>query len=204
MLRKYTTKSRIYQKNRKKRRRFSVLVMLFFAIIIILCANKAGEKISDKINEIRYPVKFSSYIIKYSDKNDLDPYLVMGLIRQESNFVPDARSKYAGGLMQLTQTTAHEYGEKLGLKNYNYMDPETNIQIGCYVLASLIDKYENVDTALAAYNAGVGNVDSWLKNPDYSSDNKTLYYIPFSETRHYVEKVNKYKEVYKKQINENK
>ena len=68
MLRKYTTKSRIYQKNRKKRRRFSVLVMLFFAIIIILCANKAGEKISDKINEIRYPVKFSSYIIKYSDK----------------------------------------------------------------------------------------------------------------------------------------
>ena len=119
--------------------------MLFFAIIIILCANKAGEKISDKINEIRYPVKFSSYIIKYSDKNDLDPYLVMGLIRQESNFVPDARSKYAGGLMQLTQTTAHEYGEKLGLKNYNYMDPETNIQIGCYVLANLIDKYENVD-----------------------------------------------------------
>lgn len=158
-----------------------------------------GQKLGEKISEIKYPVAYSSYITQYANDNNLDPYLVIALIKQESNFVADARSEYAGGLMQLTEVTADEYAKKLGLTNYNYMDPETNIKIGCYVLATLIKKYDNIDTALAAYNAGVGNVDGWLKNPDYSSDGKTLYYIPFSETRHYVKKVNQYIEIYKTQ-----
>ncbi len=170
------------------------------AVCLILVANKCGKDIGDKITEIKYPVAYSSYITKYATENDLDPYLVIALIKQESNFVPDARSKYAGGLMQLTEATANEYAKKLGLSNYNYMDPETNIQIGCFVLATLIDKYDNIDTALAAYNAGVGNVDSWLSNPDYSNDGKTLYNIPFSETRHYVKKVNEYIDIYKYQV----
>lgn len=160
----------------------------------------SGQELGKKINEIKYPVAYNTYIAKYAAENELDPYLVIGLIKQESNFIADARSKYAGGLMQLTELTAEEYAKKLGLENYNYMDPETNIRIGCFVLASLIEKYENVDTALAAYNAGIGNVDSWLKNPDYSSDGKTLYNIPFSETRHYVKKVNQYVEAYKNQV----
>lgn len=175
---------------------FSAIALSFLLIYIGL---SSGEKIGKKINDIKYPVSYSSYITKYAKKNDLDPYLVIAIIKQESNFVPDAKSAYAGGLMQLTEVTAHEYAQKLGLENYNYMDPETNIQIGCYVLATLIDKYGNTDTALAAYNAGVGNVDSWLENPDYSRDHKTLYHIPFSETRHYVQKVNQYIEIYTNQ-----
>lgn len=175
------------------------MAVVLFSFLIIYVSCIGGQKIGEKVNEIKYPVAYSSYITKYAAKNDLDPYLVIAVIKQESNFVADARSKYAGGLMQLTQVTADEYADKLGMVSYNYMDPETNIRIGCYVLSTLIDKYDNVDTALAAYNAGVGNVDSWLKNPDYSSDGETLYNIPFSETRHYVKKVNQYMEIYKNQ-----
>lgn len=177
----------------------NVLVAVGFAAACVIFGSMGGQKIGEKVSEIKYPVSYSGYITKYASKNDLDPYLVIALIKQESNFVADARSKYAGGLMQLTEVTATEYAAKLGLKSYNYMDPETNIQIGCYVLSSLIERYGNVDTALAAYNAGVGNVDEWLKNPDYSHDGKTLCGIPFSETRHYVRKVNQYTEIYKSQ-----
>lgn len=207
MLKTYTTKSRIFRENhqrrqqqrrrRKKTRLYLFLIILVVAIVYI--GNLSGQKIREKINEIKYPVKYSTYITKYAKENDLDPYLVIALIKQESNFIADARSEYAGGLMQLTEVTASEYAKKLDIADYNYMDPETNIRIGCFVLASLIDKYNDVDTALAAYNAGAGNVDSWLKNPDYSSDGKTLYYIPFSETRHYVKKVNQYIDIYKNQ-----
>lgn len=158
---------------------------------------KGGAKVGEKI---KYPVSYSSYITRYAHENDLDPYLVIAVIKQESNFVADARSPYAGGLMQLTEVTADEYAGKLGLTNYNYMDPETNVKIGCYVLSCLIEKYDCVDTALAAYNAGVGNVDGWLKNPDYSTDGKTLYKIPYSETKHYIEKINGYYEEYKNRV----
>ena len=207
MLNTSTTKSRLFQKQRarkRKRRKKSknailAIFLLCLAIAVVYIGNLSGQKLSEKINEIKYPVKYSNYIVKYAEENELDPYLVIALIKQESNFVADARSKYAGGLMQLTEETATEYAKKLELETYNYMDPETNIKIGCFVLASLIDKYENVDTALAAYNAGIGNVDTWLKNPDYSSDGKTLYNIPFSETREYVKKVNEYMEIYKNQ-----
>lgn len=65
----------------------------------------------------------------------------------------------------------------------------------------LIDKYDgNIDLALAAYNAGPANVDSWLKDNEYSKNGRDLHYIPFKETREYVKKVNKqwhkYKEFY--------
>ena len=204
----YTTKSRILQKQqsrraarrRKRKRLFFAFTSVLLAVILIYIGLSGGRHIGEKINEIKYPIAYSSYINKYSKENDIDPHLVLALIKQESNFIADARSEYAGGLMQLTEITATEYAQKLGLTTYNYMDPETNIQIGCYVLGSLIKKYDDIDTALAAYNAGVGNVDGWLKNPDYSDDGKTLYYIPFSETRHYVKNIKQYVEVYKTQV----
>ena len=167
---------------------------------MVLFAYKIGSNFGQKI---KYPVSYSSYITQYSKENELDPYLVIAMIRQESNFVADARSPYAGGLMQLTEITAKEYAGKMGLTDYDYMDPETNIQIGCFVMSSLIEKYENVDTALAAYNAGVGNVDKWLTNPDYSFDGKSLYNIPFSETSNYIRKIHKYMDEYKNRININ-
>ena len=102
--------------------------------------------------------------------------------------------------MQLTEDTAEWNAKEMELKDYDYKDPETNIRIGCHYLKYLIRKYENIDTALAAYNGGMGNVSKWLNDERYSDDGVTLKYIPFSETRHYVKKVNeswqKYKELY--------
>ena len=68
------------------------------------------------------------------------------------------------------------------------------------MLSSLIEKYGVIDTALAAYNAGIGNVNGWLVNPDYSSDGKTLYKIPYPETKHYVHKIKKYMDEYKNRV----
>lgn len=143
------------------------------------------------------PVAYNDYIVKYAKENDIDPYLVMAVIKVESNFVPEARSSYAAGLMQLTEETAEWNAKDMGLKNYDYLDPATNIRMGCHYLRHLIDKYENTDTALAAYNGGMGNVSKWLRDKDYSDDGVTLKYIPFPETRSYVEKVNTYWENYK-------
>ena len=200
-----TTKSRLFERQkerkmlrRKQRNKILLIIALVLGLIwVCIFLAKEGVLLGGKY---KYPVAYSSYITRYSRENELDPYLVISVIKQESNFIADARSPYAGGLMQLTEVTAKEYASKLGLTDYNYMDPETNIKIGCFVLSSLIDKYGVIDTALAAYNAGVGNVDSWLENPDYSTDGKTLYKIPFPETKHYVEKINKYIYGYKNRV----
>ena len=62
------------------------------------------------------------------------------------------------------------------------MDPEVNIRFGCLLLSLLTDRYADLRTALAAYNAGMGNVDTWLQDSAYSSDGRTLSDIPIEET----------------------
>ncbi|MCD8390280.1 MAG: lytic transglycosylase domain-containing protein [Firmicutes bacterium] len=171
---------------------FLALLAAALAVAAVIGGYSVGKRAT-------YPVAYSEYIIKYADEYELDIFLVMGVIKQESNFVPDAESDYACGLMQLTEETAAWNAEQMGLNDYDYKDPETNIRIGCHYLRYLIDHYQNTDTALAAYNAGMGNVSEWLANPDYSSDGVTLDEIPFSETRHYVKKVNGYCEKYREQ-----
>ncbi len=163
---------------------------LLFVLMIVLAVQGAltGMQTTEKI---LYPLAYENYINKYSREYNLNPYLVMGVIRTESDFVSDAHSGFAGGLMQLTEETAAWNAEKLGIEVYDFMDPETNIMLGCHYLRYLIDNYSGVvNTALAAYNGGMGNVSEWLGNPNYSDDGKTLKYIPFTETRGYVLKVN--------------
>ena len=74
--------------------------------------------------------------------------------------------------------------------------PEINILIGCWYLNKLINQYDNVETALAAYNAGSGNVSRWLADDEYSSDGIRLDYIPYKKTRNYVKKVQQAKKIY--------
>ena len=162
-------------------------VLAAAAILIALIALITGYNTGQKTT---YPVAYNEYIYKYANKNDLDPYLVMAVIKVESNFVPEAHSGYAGGLMQLTEETAQWNADDMGITYFDYMDPETNIMLGCHYLKHLIDTYDNIDTALAAYNGGMGNVASWLSDSRYSSDGKTLNDIPFPETKNYVVKVN--------------
>lgn len=151
--------------------------------------------------KLYYPLKYDDYIETYSSKYNVDKYLVMGVISAESRFDKDAQShKSAKGLMQLTESTAAWCINHFGIEidENDLYSPKLNIELGCVYLEYLIDTYSNIETALAAYNAGPGNVNTWLKNEEYSKDGLSLDNIPFKETKQYVEKVIKRREIYYK------
>lgn len=177
--------------NRKIRKLIIFLLLVFIATIFLY---KPAMK-------LYYPLKYDDTIETYSSKYNIDKYLVMGVISAESRFDKDAQShKGAKGLMQLTESTANWCISHFGI-NINEKDlhsVQLNIEIGCVYLEYLIDTYSNIETALAAYNAGPGNVNKWLKNKEYSEDGTTLHSIPFKETKQYVENVIKRREIYYK------
>ena len=147
-----------------------------------------------------YPIRYTGEVEQYAAENGLDKYLVYGVIKAESNFIYDAHSGVAVGLMQITEDTGAWIANKMQLDRYrpeDLTDPETNIKMGCFYLKYLLDYYGDLDLALAAYNAGMGNVNNWLEDSDHSKDGKTLHNIPFKETREYVERVKKYTEIYR-------
>lgn len=150
-----------------------------------------------------YPVRYADYIEEYSEQFVLDPYLVMSIIKAESNFDSDAVSdKGAAGLMQITRPTAEWIAHKLELSDFSYekdiSDPELNICMGSYYIAYLVKMYEgDTELAIAAYNAGFNNVDNWLLKEEYSENGSTLDKIPFPETERYVNKVKNNYRIYK-------
>ena len=175
---------------------FTVLVLVVICVI-------AAPKVYETVMKFIYPLEYEDVVYSYANENGLDPYLVLGIIKAESNFISDARSnKDAKGLMQITDSTATWAAEKMGYKNFSVSElanPQTNIAIGCWYLRYLLDRYnDDVTLALCSYNAGSGNVASWLSNEQYSKDGKTLENIPFPETRHYVANTQKYTEKYRK------
>lgn len=177
-------------------------VWLILLAIIVLCAFLAPV-VYDRIMKVLYPVAYEQSVLEHARKNELDPYLVLGLIKAESNFVCDAQShKDAKGLMQLTDSTAEWVAGKMGMEGFTtdqLSDPEVNISLGCWYLRHFLDTYDGDQTlALCAYNAGSGNVDKWLSDSRYSSNGVTLDAIPFPETEHYVQNTEKYTKQYKK------
>ncbi|WP_010252506.1 lytic transglycosylase domain-containing protein [Acetivibrio cellulolyticus] len=186
---------------RKIRRSLKVLIVLIIALVaIVYVLNSVGKKI--------FPLEYKGYVIKYSEEYELDPLLVFSVIKAESNFNPRATSrKNARGLMQIMDNTGIWAAEQIGIEEFqveSLYDPEVNIRIGCWYLKKLrneLYKYNgeiNNDLILAAYNGGIGNVQKWLKDSQYSSSGKTLDRIPYKETEHYVKKVNNYQRIYKK------
>lgn len=141
-----------------------------------------------------YPRTYSDIVITEAKQNGLDPNLVFAVIRQESNFDPDAKSGAGAiGLMQLTPDTFDWLQKKdeiqtLRTKNALY-EPNVNIRYGCRFLSLLLKKYGVRRTALCAYNAGMGRVDGWLKDAKTSKDGKNLDNIPYPETKNYARRV---------------
>ena len=147
-----------------------------------------------------YPLKYLDIITKNAALYNLEPALVCAVIHAESKFAENALShKGASGLMQVTEKTADWIAGQMDLPDYNYVrifEPSLNISIGCKYLSWLLDRYNNTDLAITAYNAGSGNVDKWLKNAEFSSDGKRLEAIPFKETREYLRRVQINKRIY--------
>ncbi|MBR4949293.1 MAG: lytic transglycosylase domain-containing protein [Clostridia bacterium] len=163
------------------------------------------EKIwNENIIKNFYPLKYSEQVYEYADEYNLSKELVFGIIKTESNFKEDAVSSAGAlGLMQITPDTfrwALLRDNNKTLSEKDIYTPEINIKYGCYIFRLFLDEFQVEETAIAAYNAGRGAVNKWLLDERYSKDGKTLYHIPYGETRHYVKKVmankNKYKEIY--------
>jgi soluble lytic murein transglycosylase len=128
----------------------------------------------------------------YSDRFNVDPLLIKAIIKKESNFNPNIVSnKGAVGLMQIMPKTALEIAKQLNVSDYSYIkikEAKTNIMFGTYYIKKLLNYYSNnLFLALAAYNAGIGNVDNWYKNNQQIG--KKIYEIPFKETRCYVRSI---------------
>lgn len=169
--------------------------ILFLIIIVIIGINFKN------IIKVFYPLQYQSLVEKYSHKYGLNKYLVYSLIRVESKFDPMALSnKNAAGLMQITGQTGKYIAKLIGDKEFKQEDlmiPETNIKYGCFYFRKLIRDFDgNVNYALAAYNAGEGNVRKWLTIDENGRKHLDTESIPYVETRKYVKKVNKYLEIY--------
>lgn len=185
------------KRKRKKGRIF--LGIVAFLAIAVLCLYFSKDALLKKV----YPLPYYEIVMTEAEKNDLNPALVYGVIRAESGFDPNAVSHAdARGLMQMTPQT-FEWVQTMipdseNLTAEDLFDPEVNIRFGCELLSLLISHYDNESTAICAYNAGMGNVTSWLENPEYSSDGVTLNVIPFGETQEYLKRVIANRDMYRR------
>jgi soluble lytic murein transglycosylase len=170
-------------------RRLAASTLLIVAVAATFVYLRSGEP--DWFQRVRYPLKYEQIVRGHAQNYQLDPALLAAVIYQESKFRPDAKSESGAiGLMQLQPETAKGIAIRTGGSRFQTSDlyvPEINVRYGSWYLRHLLDKYEDEETALAAYNAGQRNVDEWRAQGKG---------IQFSETRAYVDRVEHLKGVY--------
>lgn len=173
-------------------RRFGTIAVLLLVIAGGVVAYVAVTE-PPWFERLRYPLRYSEYVRVHARENNLDPALLAAVIYQESKFDATAKSSSGAiGLMQLTPATAKGIAIRTGGSHFHTEDllnPEINIRYGAWYLADLFQKYRNESLALAAYNAGQGNVDRW------QAEGKP---IQFPQTRAYVTRVEHLQRVYRK------
>jgi soluble lytic murein transglycosylase len=168
-----------------------VAVILLAAVGLVAVGAWVVTTEPDWYQRARYPLRYETIVRAHARNYDLPPALLAAVIYTESKFDADARSDAgAVGLMQLLPDTARGIAARTGGDGFvesDLLDPEINVRYGSWYLRHLLDRYHDVPTALAAYHAGQGNVDDWLRDGGG---------IRFPETRHYVEKVLDARQVY--------
>lgn len=181
----------------KKRKNTKKLLLIMFIIIVVIVAISSSKK---QMIKTIYKKEYSEYVSKYSEEYGVEEELIYAIIKAESDFNPKAVSnKEAKGLMQLMDSTAEDVAQKVGiiLTDENILEPDININLGTKYISNLLNKYECVEIALAAYNAGSGNVDKWIKNGIIKSDGSDIENIPYKETNTYVRKIMRDYQIYK-------
>lgn len=138
-----------------------------------------------------YPFPYLDIINKWSKERRLNSILVAALIRQESRFMPEIKSKVgATGLMQVMPETASWVAERISLKKYQLNNPNDNINLGTWYLDYTHQEYKNNSMlAVASYNAGPGKVSEWLQKYNLKDPDDFVEAIPFPETKGYVKSV---------------
>jgi soluble lytic murein transglycosylase len=161
----------------------------------------AREPVEKGIREITLPLRHEDVIRQQARDKGLDPALIAAVIYQESKFEDRTSSAGALGMMQLLPDTAHFIARKTGGTQFTTRDlstPQINIAYGSWYLRYMIDRYEGNQTlAIAAYNAGEHNVDTWVERAGGPDDFDADKDIPFPETRHYVDSVLDHKKQYR-------
>lgn len=172
----------------KKKLIILMIIVIVFIIAII--------DIPTKIQKLIYKKEYSEYVEKYAESYNVDENLVYAVIKAESNFNQNAKSsKDAIGLMQLVESTAKDVSKKVDIQltddelKEKLLEPEININLGTKYISILIEKYQNIEIAVTAYNAGIGTVDNWIEKGVIKADGSDIENIPYKETNNYVRKI---------------
>lgn len=155
------------------------------------------------VQRLKYPLVYWEEIQKHAATNQLNPFLVAGLIRQESAYNVKALStSNAMGLMQIIPPTGKYIAEKIKFKGFTpnlLYEPEINLIFGTWYLSYLIDRFDgNLVKAIAGYNAGPGAIGRWWKEFEHLDFDEIVENIPFQETKNYVKLVLRNWAIYQK------
>lgn len=177
-----------------KARAIKTLFLITFLVIIVIVIRKI-------ISNNTYKIEYKEYVTESASSYGVEEALIYSIIKNESGFNEKATSvSNAQGLMQIMYSTAQEVSKKnnIELNEEKILNPEINIKIGTIYISNLISKYKNLELALAAYNAGSGNVDKWITQGIINDDASNIENIPYKETNLYVRKVIRDYKIYKK------
>jgi soluble lytic murein transglycosylase len=152
------------------------------------------EELPEPVWRQLFPLPYRTELWKHAGSHDLDPYLVAGLIRQESEFDPQARSRAnARGLTQVLPSTGRELARRAGIARFHPQmlhQPEISLRLGTLMLRSMLNSWNGKwEETLASYNAGRSRVVTWLTWGDFQEPAEFVETIPFTETREYVQAV---------------
>jgi soluble lytic murein transglycosylase len=141
------------------------------------------------------PLAFPDMVTTAAKQRGFDPLLFTSLMHQESDFDPYVESvAKAKGLTQIIPQTGNEIARALGIKGFQQEDlyhPKQNVQFGAYYFSERLKRNRSIDRALASYNAGDGNVDTWTL-PGRDDPDVFTEYVPFAETHDYVKRIQQY------------
>ena len=170
-------------------RRRRIAALLGF-VAVVVAAFAVVLPVADRaVKEVTLPLRHEDIIRQQARDKGLDASLIAAVIYAESHFRDQTSHAGARGLMQITPQTADEIARRSGGTEFEQGDlgtPQINISYGSWYLRWLLDHYGGNETlAVAAYNAGTGNVDKWIG----SDPGLEAAEIPFPETRAYVTKV---------------
>ena len=174
--------------------------LLFVLVLFIVTTGDDGF-----IARSLYPFPYREIVVSEANKYEIDPLLIISVIRVESSFNQTALSeKGARGLMQIMPDTGYWIAEMIGLDDFCeecFYDPGVNISLGAWYINDLLRQFnDNLYQALAAYNGGRGNVSNWLSEGIWDGEKENLADIPFSETRSFIQKVERsyqrYQQIY--------
>jgi soluble lytic murein transglycosylase len=160
------------------------------------------DKAPKEFWQMLFPLPYTNALVSSARQQNLDPYMVAALIRQESEFNPGAHSHAnAYGLTQIVPATGRMLARRQGIRVFStslLYQPETNLRLGASYLRALLDQWNgHWEETLASYNAGASRVKEWQSWSNYREPAEFVESIPFTETREYVQAVIRNASVYR-------